>query len=232
MSRRGPSSISTTVCALLALDGHGDDLFGQAALVGGLQRELVRAQRPAVEVGAGDLELVADFGGLDEHLLAGEGVGEPVVDHRVERLDVAHAKAEARAREQVGGLGHRLHAAADADLHVAGADRLVDDRRRAQAGGADLVDRLGGDLLGDAGLDLGLARGDLPLAGLQDLTHDDVLDLLGLDPGALQRGLDRDGAELGGVERGEAAAHLADGGAGGAEDHGLGHRMQTLLGRG
>ena len=62
-----------------------------------------------------------------------------------------------------------------------------------------------------------------PDAGLEHLAHHDVLDLLGLDVGALQRGLDRDAAELGGVERGEAAAHLADGRAGGAEDDGLRH---------
>ena len=30
------------------------------------------------------------------------------------------------------------------------------------------------------------------MAGLQDLTHDDVLDLLGLDTRALEGGLDRD----------------------------------------
>ena len=73
-------------------------------------------------------------------------------------------------------------------------------------------------------LDLRLARGDLALARLQHLAHDDVLDLLGLDLGALERGLDRDAAELGGVEGRQAAAQLADRGAGGAEDHGLGHR--------
>ena len=98
VSRRGPSSISTTVSPLRPLTVTDDDLLGQAALVGRLQRELVRAQRPAVEVGAGHLELVADLGGLDEHLLAGERVGEPVVDHRVEHLGVAHAVAEARLR--------------------------------------------------------------------------------------------------------------------------------------
>ena len=127
-----------------------------------------------------------------------------------------------------GAQRHRLHAAADADLDVAGADLRVEDADRAHARGADLVDRLRGDLLGDAGLDLRLARGDLALAGLQDLAHDHVLDLLAADVGALQRGLDRDAAELGGVERGQAAAHLADRGAGGAEDDGLGHGAGLL----
>ena len=201
VSRRGPSSISTTRVALAALDRHRDDLLGHAPLVGRLQRELVGAQRPAVEVRAGHLQLVADLGGLDEHLLAGERVGEAVVDHRVEHLGVAHAIAEARLRQQIGGLRHRLHAAADTDLEVAGADRLVEDHRRPQPRRADLVDRLGGDLLGNPRLDLGLARGDLPLTRLQHLAHHDVLDLLGLDGGPLQRGVDRDAAELGGIER-------------------------------
>ena len=187
--------------ALLAFYGDGDDLLGQTPLVGRLQSQFVRAQRPAVEVGARDLQLVGHGRGLDEHLLAGEGVGEAVVDHRVERLHVAHAKAEARAWQQVGRSRHRLHAAAHANLHVAGADRLVEHHGRAQPGGAHLVDRLRGDLLGDAGFDLRLARGDLPLAGLQHLTHHDVLDLRGLDPGALQSGLDRDRPELGGIQR-------------------------------
>src|SRR5215213_2102232 len=47
--------------ALATLDRHGDDLLGQPAVVRGLQRALVRAQRPAVHVRARDLELVADL---------------------------------------------------------------------------------------------------------------------------------------------------------------------------
>ena len=47
-----------------------------------------------------------------------------------------------------------------------------------------------GDLLGDAALDLGLARGDLALAGLEHLAEDHVLDLVRLDLGALEGGLD------------------------------------------
>ena len=217
--------------ALPALDGDGDDLLREPALVGRGDRALVRAQRPAVHVGARDLELVADLGGLLEHLLAREGVGEPVVDHRVERLDVAHAEAEAGVREQVRRLRHRLHAAADADLHVARADRLVEQPDRADARSADLVDRLRGDLDRDAGLDLGLARGDLADARLQDLAHHHVLHLLRRDVGALERGADGDAAEVGRVQRGKAAAHLADGCPGAAEDDGAWHSGSSSEGR-
>ena len=111
----------------------------------------------------------------------------------------------------------------DPDLEVAGPDRLVGDADRAHARRADLVDRLGGDLLRDPGLDLRLARGDLPLAGLQHLAVDHLLDLLGLDAGALERGGDRLAAELGRALGREGAAHLAERGAGGSEDHGAGH---------
>ena len=84
---------------------------------------------------------------------------------------------------------------------------------------------------GMPGLDLRLARGDLALAGLQHLAHDDVLDLLGRDVGALERRLDRDAAELGGVagRRGRRPA-CRSGVRAAAEDHGSG--MQGLLVRG
>ena len=99
---------------------------------------------------------------------------------------------------------------------------------RAEARGADLVHGLGRDLLGDAALDLRLARGDLALAGLEHLAEDHVLDLVRRYLGALERGRDGGAAEVGGVERGEAAADLSERRAGGAEDHGLGHRVSLL----
>ena len=212
--------------ALLALairDRHGDDLLGHAPLIGRQQGAFVRAQRPAVEVSAGELELVCDLGRLDEHLLARERVGEPVVDHRIEHLRVPHAIAETCLREQVGRARHRLHPSSNTDLQLAGADRLVQQHRGAQARRAHLVDGLRGHLLGDAGFDLCLARGDLALTSLQDLAHDDVFDLLGRDLRALQRRFDREPAELGRFKRRKPAPHLADGGARGTEDHGLWH---------
>ena len=46
-------------------------------------------------------------------------------------------------------------------------------------------------------LDLRLSRRNLALPGLQHLAEDHLLDLLGLDPGALERGHDHLSAELG-----------------------------------
>ena len=43
----------------------------------------------------------------------------------------------------------------------------------------------------DAGLHRGLARGHLARAGLEHLAHDHVVDLLGADAAARERGLDR-----------------------------------------
>jgi hypothetical protein len=52
------------------LTGDADDLLGEAAGVGRLGGEPVRALGEAVHVGAGDLELVGDLAGLVDHLLA------------------------------------------------------------------------------------------------------------------------------------------------------------------
>ena len=120
-------------------------------------------------------------------MLAAERVREPVVNHLVESLRVAHPETEAGVLEEIGRVRHRLHAAGHCHVEVAGAHRLVDHARRAQAGGAHLVHGLRRDLLRDAGLDLSLARGDLALPGLKDLAVDDVLDLVGAHLGALER---------------------------------------------
>ena len=66
--------------------------------------------------------------------------------------------------------------------------------------------------------------GDLALAGLEHLAHHDVVDLLGADAAALERGLDRDAAEVHGREAGERAGELADRCASGRDDDGAGHR--------
>jgi hypothetical protein len=66
---------------------------------------------------------------------------------------------------------------------------------------AHLVDRGAAGRQRQAGAERGLAGGRLAEAGGQHAAHDHLLDLLGREAGALDRGLDRDGAEL---RRGEA----------------------------
>ena len=211
------------VLALPRLDGDGDDLLRELAVLGRLVGELMRALGEAVHVRPGDLELVGDVAGLVDHLLLGEGVGESVVGHRVDRSDVTHAEAEPGSRQEVGRLAHRLHAAGDADVEIAGPDRLVGDPDRAHAGCADLVDGLRGHLARDTGLDLRLSGGDLALPGLEHLAVDDALDLVGIHLGAVERLRDRGASQVGGIEGGESAAHLPERGPGGGEDDRLRH---------
>ena len=228
MSRRGASSTSTTVSPFLPLTVTGTISSGSrpssvALIASSCERTDQRSMSARVSSSS-----AATSDASCAMCLPLNGFVSPSLIIESIALRVAHAEAEARALQQVGRVRHRLHAAADGDLEVARADRRVEDPGRADARRAHLVDRLRRHLLGDPRLDLRLARGDLPLAGLDHLAHDDVLDLLGLDAGALERGLDRGAAELGRVERGEAAAELADRGARGTEDDGLGHRVSVF----
>ena len=180
----------------------GDDLLRQAALVGRLQRQLVRAQRPAVHVGARHLQLGGDLGRLLRHVLAAERVGEAVVDHRVERLAVAHAEAEARALEQVGRVRHRLHAAADA--RPRGRRRGSPRRgcpRRACPEAQTLLIVSEETSFGIPALICAWREGICPWPACSTWPITTCWTCSGRDVGALERGLDRGAAELGGVER-------------------------------
>ena len=155
--------------------------------------------------------------------LVGELVVERVVGHRVDQRGVAVLEALAGLRQQVRRLGHRLHAAGDDDLVLAGADQLVGHRDRVDAREADLVDRDRRDVHRDAAVDRRLAGGVLPGAGADDLAHDHVVDLVAGDAGLLERALDGDATEVGRREVLEAAEQAADRGAGPGDDDGSGH---------
>ena len=201
--------------ALALRDLDGRDLVVEDAVLLRDGGELVRARRERVLLLAGgDRVARVVVLGRDAHRDLVERAGERVEGHRVDQRDVAVLEALARLRQQVRRLGHRLHAAGDDDLELAGTDELVGQRDRVEAGQADLVDGQRRDVHRDAALDRGLAGGDLAGAGLDDLAHDHVVDLVGRDAGALERGLDRDAAEVGGgevLERAEQPAHRGTG---------------------
>src|SRR3546814_10673814 len=97
------------------------------------------------------------------------------------------------------------------------------DRDGAETGTADLVQTQGGDVLRNAGVHRGLARGVLALRGGQHLAQNDFGDVLRLDARLFERGLDRDPAQLMCRGGGEGAEEGADGGALGGGDDDFGH---------
>ncbi len=202
----------------------GTTSSSKSAVLPGQRGPLVRLRGErvlllAAQVGARG---VVALGQVD-HRLVGELVVERVVRHRVDQLRVAVLEALARLRQQVRRLGHRLHATRDDDLVLAGADQLVGQGDGVDARQAHLVDRDGRDGHRDAALDGRLACGDLAGAGLDDLAHDHVVDLVAGDAGPVERASDGHAAQVCGRLVLQPAEQASDGGAGPGDDHGSGH---------
>src|SRR5688572_25553856 len=120
----------------------------------------------------------------------------------------------------------RLDAAGDEDLAFAGDDALRGERDCLQAGGAEAVHRHARHADRAAGADRDLAR-DVPAGRALGVgaADDHVFDLVGVDLGALERGVHYVAAHLravGQIER--ALPALAERGARGGNDHCVGHR--------
>ena len=143
------------------------------------------------------LELARDPRRLLHHVQPVEGRGEPVEDHVVDDFAVAEPVAEARLRQEVRRVRHRLHPPRDDDVVAARTDHQVGDLDGADRRRADLVDRVRRNLLRDPGRDGRLPGRRLAYARLEHLSHDDVLDLLRFEPRTLERGANRDRSQLG-----------------------------------
>ena len=147
------------------------------------------------------------------------------MDHRVERL----ARRPCGSRSAPAGAGrapgHRLHAAADGRPRRRRRGSRWSSRPAARMPDAQTLLIVSEETsFGIPALICAWREGIWPWPACSTWPMTTCSHLLGLDVGALERGRDRDAAELGGVEGRQAAAQLADGRAGGAEDHGLGHR--------
>ena len=115
------------------------------------------------------------------------GAPQPVQHHGVLHLHVVHTRAPAGVVDQIGGVGHALHAPCHNDLRVPGLDHLGPDGDGLEGGAAHLVDGDHGDGVGDSPLHRGLTPRYLPLAGRDDGTIDHLVHLAAFDPGPLQR---------------------------------------------
>src|SRR3546814_8401722 len=100
---------------------------------------------------------------------------------------VADAGAGAVLLHEIGGVGHRLHAARDDDVGAAGGEAVGGHHRRLHAGAAHLVDRHRLGRFGEAGAERGLAGGGLAETGGEDTAHVAAVDIVGGNASALDR---------------------------------------------
>ena len=196
-SGRTCSSRVNSVGPFFDLSSTGRSLVEQALLLRA-RRALVRLDRELVLRLAADVVRLGQVLRGDAHVDVVEGVGEPAHD-RVDDLGVAHARSPARVRHPVGAAAHRLRAAGDGDVGLAGRDRLGGGDDRLHARPAQPVDRERGHLLGDARLHRHDPRHVHVLGRRVDhVPEHDLVDLVRLDPGALERRLDGGRAQIGG----------------------------------
>ena len=161
--------------------------------------------RPAVALGGEGVLVLPAHSVPFGHRFAGEShrpvlqrAPETVVDHRVVRVDVAHAQALAGLRQEIWSVAQRLHAAGHRDVDVTRRDTLRRQHHRLQAGTADLVDGERGHVIPEPAAERRLAGGRLPQTGRHDVAHDALVDLGRVDAGARDRLTDHPGAEIGG----------------------------------
>ena len=145
---------------------------------------------------------------------------------------VAARERRVRLRRHERRPRHRLDAAGDEEVAVARDDGVAGADDRGQTRGAEPVDRHAGDRFRQAGEQRGEPRDvAVVLAGLVGAAEPDVLDLAGVDAGALDGRGDRGGGQVVRTDAGEPAAVAADRRADGREDHGARH-VEPLRPRG
>ncbi len=220
------------LAALCVAERDRGGLGIEATGVDGGDGLLVARERECVLVLAADAVLDRDTFGVGAHVAVLDRAPQPVVDGRVDQLTVAEAEAEPGTRDEVRRLVHRLHAARDDGLGVAGADLRGGEHDRLQAGAADPIDGRGARSVRQTRLEERLAGRGLPDTRLQDLAHEDLVDLGRgrVEAGALDGGADRNTPEFRGRDRAQRAAELADRRPRGAHDEDAAVRAGVLEG--
>ncbi len=204
----------------------GSDLVREPAFAARVRGLAMALDRVRVLVGARHpVDLGDDFAG-HPHVAVFERAPEAVVDDRVDNGAVTHAQAFADARQEIRRVAHRLHAARDRDVDVAGGNALGGQHDGLQSGAADLVDGEGGDALVQAAVERGLTSGILTVPRLEDVAHDALVHDRGIDPGAHHRLTHDMSAELSGLEVFQRAEKFPRRGSCGGDDNAVVHRSK------
>ena len=205
---------------LAGLHGHRDDFLFQQAFLDGFLGAGQGLDGVLVHLLAAVAFLVRHILGESAHQAAGLGVFQAVQKHVVLRgLAGAHAVAFAGTQEDIGSVGHALHATGDHDVVAAGLDQVVGEHGGFHAGAAQLVDGGGAGVIRQTGQTHGLTGRALLESGGQDVAHDDFLNVGWLKTSAFDGLGNGDGAEFGGGNVRQAAHEAAHGGADAAYDY-------------
>jgi hypothetical protein len=169
---------------------------------------------------------------LRHHFRAGE-----LAEHDV-RIFLLDARALVMAKTVLGGElrskthrhpRHRFNAGGDHDVHRAGHHGLGRKMQRLLRRAALAVDRGGGNAFRELRSHHGVARDVVGLlAGLHHAAHDHVLDLGGIDLGAVDQRIQHGSGKIGRMPACETSALAAARGTRGGDDIGLGHVCSPL----
>ena len=210
--------------ALAGFHGIGGDLICEFSSLLGCFGLVLRGDSKLVLLFATDLPFFCYvFSGLT-HVVAVECIPQPVADHRVDELQIAHFLARTQVL-RMGRQGHVFLTTSGNNVCVAQLDVLGTQCHGAQAGATDLVDAPRGGFLGVASVDVGLTGRVLALCSGQHLSEDCFADLCGVDTGAGNDFFQNCGTQIMGGRGGERATKVAHGSAGGGCDDDVGHEL-------
>ena len=145
----------------------------------------------------------------DAHVIVVVNIPKAVVHHGIDDLTVAQAISLARLREQIRSVGHRFHAARDHDGTVSGLHGLRRESHCFQSRATNFVDCHGTCCGRQSAEDCRLARRILSQPGGEDIAHDALVDLIGVQSGALHGFAHHDRTELRSTQIGKTALEFS-----------------------
>ena len=126
-----------------------------------------------------------------------------IEEHVILHLAMAHAVAATRLGQQVGRIGHALHAAGHDNVRPTERDLIGTDHHRLHAGAADLGNGRARHRVWNAGMDGGLPCGRLPQPGGEYIAHQRFIHRFGRDARTFHRGTDGGRTKIGGGDTGQ-----------------------------
>ena len=147
-----------------------------------------------------------------------EHIGKTIADQGVHDLPVAHAGTPTGICQHIGCGGHALGAAGYNDIRISHQDGTGAGNHRFHARAAQHVDTIGGDRVGQAGLDTYLPGHILSLGSGKDTAKHQLIHLFRMNSGPPEGFLHHNGAQIRGGNVLQGTAEGTHGGAAAIDD--------------